>query len=57
MRPRIKAVITDNGLIKQLQTKGEVEVEITDEDGTVVARYSTSRSDITVHDDFIGAPI
>ena len=41
MIPKIKAVVSKNGTIKQLTAEGEVEIELTDEDGKVVANYSS----------------
>ena len=41
MIPKIKAVVSKDGTIKQLMAEGEVEIELTDEDGKVVANYSS----------------
>ena len=41
MIPKIKAVVSKDGTIKQLTAEGEVEIELTDEDGKVVANYSS----------------
>ena len=41
MKPKIKATVSKEGVIKQLIAEGEVEIEIVNEDGQVVANYTS----------------